>query len=365
MGGLATVLPLVAAGFTSTWVAATLPVAAVVAAVGLIALAVWKFRASVAEAGAAVVEWFGRRLTGTLDAASRVAGVFSDSLADKIRSARDAISQSAQEAGASMRGYADDVRAAEADSAALESAAKDAAGGVGDLGADADIAGPKVLDLADAEVDAKDEAVLLTSAVDSLTRRLEATRIKTGETINALVGSQGLAGGFQQAAAGAHLAATSIGDDWLVTLPDAVSDGSDAMALVAKAGGETSGDGLKAGLSERFSPEAVGGVLVSAFTGGGGWKGAAQGLGASMGMELGTKLGGVLTSGLGGWIGSALGAAMPGLGALIVPLAQWIGGCSAGPPARSRQRRKRTPTKRRLWREWGPLTKASVSVRVS
>ena len=128
VGGIATVLPAAAAGFTALWSSAALPVVAVVAAVGLVGAAVYRFRDTVAEVGAVVVTWLTSRLSSALRAAETVAGIVSDSMAAKIRSARQVVEGFGTAGAASLLEYSKGVREGREATDDLEVAAADIAG---------------------------------------------------------------------------------------------------------------------------------------------------------------------------------------------------------------------------------------------
>ena len=357
--GMAAVFPGAAAAVggaaRAMWAGITGPVGLVVAALAAVGAAAWTFRDRIAGAFAAVIDfvrpWVDRFLGLVETAAGWIPG-FGDELSGLVTTARGKLDDLASGAASSLREYSrsfDEASPAAAGLAdelegELTPAAEGAAGALTGAGGLA----PGLRTTAEAAGAADRALAPLATGVTALGDRLEAARRQTRSAIDALVGSQGLTSGFQQAAAGGVLAAESIGVSMTTTLPAAIRSGVD-LALPAAAGaGRDAGTGIADGISETLSPASVAGIFREAFTGGGGAGGAVAGIGAELGGQLVSSLqervsqgsagllsslgssfgplGSLLSGALTGGISAAVDFGLRALGALGGKINEWFGG---------------------------------------
>ena len=292
------------------WAAVTGPVglvvAGVTAAVAALTALAWKFRARLAEIGAALLAgvqvWADGWLSTVRAVADRLPGM--GRIVATIDAARERLRLAAESGAAGLRAWAAEQR--RATDAADDFAAVVGGGGAGPA------AGPDTV----------------VGAVSAATAALEAHAIQLG-----LVGVQ------QQAMASQMpprmLAASTAVADGLNAVGVRLAGTVDGMSQrVREQLGPGLGRRLTDGLRSVWNSGNVGQVLGAAFTGGGGWRGAAQALGVQVGDALSSALSATVArmagTGITGALRGALSAVLPGIGGAVSALVGWLGGKLAG-----------------------------------
>ena len=274
---------------------------AIVVGIGLAAAAMWKFRDTLATVLVAAIDMYTGFVTEFLVQVHKIATltdkVFGNDLAGLIANQASEIEQFRVDAGESLRGYATSVQGA----------------------ADVTVEMADTLDvqLAPAAVETTKQVSLLESGVTALEDRLKAVIDTTRNTINALVGSQGLTNGFQQAAGGALLASAAI-ETGFITLPGKIQPAITNISTLGLTAATGWGAGFLDTLTTTITPDRITGIFTAAFTGGGGVLGALKAIGAELAGAFSqhflTPFSSALSTGLSSIFGGGGAAAVAGAG---------------------------------------------------
>lgn len=315
LGGLGTLAPQVGSAVRLMWRAVTGPVGLVVAALGAVGVAVWRFRGEIADAAASVVGLLTERIDGMLGRLEGLARRFAPGLADRVSEWRSALSDAGDDAEEWLGRYADDVEEA-------KRKADDATAAVADFlakGSDEPTpGGAPALAFQAVKAASKD-------MVEHPDDGVEAQTMKTWSILtNKPVSRQRL--GLIQAAGWFKGEIQGVRQFTDLRMGEIVAGVKSTIPPGFKLAAQAAGTSWTAGLSEKVTPSRIGGLIGGALAGsrltgdGSGWLSVARTVAGDIGGTIIDNLSGTLTTLLPGPFGAALGGVISGLAPVVIPI---------------------------------------------